>query len=265
MTQFRNILNYIKYKALSRHKKGFGIHSPFLYNFIRNVLIATDNTDDSIKDLKLFIRSKKKSKDKIHVKSQGEKSRVFKDNSSFNIGTVIKKSSLPEKYGLLLNRLVKYFHCKNIIEMGTSVGISAIYMACNNANTHIYTIDNDTHKIEIAKDFMKECSLDNIHLIKGTFQDRLSEILKKLGSIDLLFFDGDHHEERTIKYFAACLPYIKNNSIIIIDDINWSNGMRRAWRKIKQHSETTLTVDIHRLGIIFFKKELSKENFIIRF
>ena len=41
--------------------------------------------------------------------------------------------------------------------------------------------------------------------------------------------------------------------------------MENAWEYIKKHKKTTVTIDLFFIGIVFIKKELSKENFKIRF
>ena len=41
--------------------------------------------------------------------------------------------------------------------------------------------------------------------------------------------------------------------------------MENAWNHIKQHGKSTVTIDLFFVGIVFIKKELSKENFKIRF
>ena len=51
----------------------------------------------------------------------------------------------------------------------------------------------------------------------------------------------------------------------IFDDIHWSCGMENAWNYIKSHQQTTLTIDLFFVGIVFIKTELSKEHFTIRF
>ena len=59
--------------------------------------------------------------------------------------------------------------------------------------------------------------------------------------------------------------YAHNDTIFIFDDIYWSIGMENAWKKIKSHKKTTLTLDLFHIGIVFIKSELSKENHIIRY
>jgi hypothetical protein len=41
--------------------------------------------------------------------------------------------------------------------------------------------------------------------------------------------------------------------------------MTNAWEAIKNNDKVTATIDLFRLGIVFIKKELSKQNFIIRY
>ena len=42
--------------------------------------------------------------------------------------------------------------------------------------------------------------------------------------------------------------------------------MEASWETIKMHNDVKLTIDVYKLGIVFFRLEqLEKENFIIRF
>jgi hypothetical protein len=51
-----------------------------------------------------------------------------------------------------------------------------------------------------------------------------------------------------------------------LDDIYWSKEMTKAWQEIKQDTNNTLTLDIYRMGFVFFGKEkLAKEDFVLRY
>jgi hypothetical protein len=66
--------------------------------------------------------------------------------------------------------------------------------------------------------------------------------------------------------FSISAKKAKNNTLIILDDIYWSKDMYRAWKEIQKNEKVTLTVDIHRMGLVFFKKEIMvKQHFVIRF
>jgi len=68
-----------------------------------------------------------------------------------------------------------------------------------------------------------------------------------------------------LRYFEQCLKAINNETVFVFDDINWSEGMKNAWKQIKKHPSVRISIDLFFLGIVFFRKELSKEDFVIRF
>ncbi len=97
------------------------------------------------------------------------------------------------------------------------------------------------------------------------FDETLLKSIKILPSLDLVFFDGNHRKEPTLRYFHSCLKGVNNNSIFVFDDIHWSKEMHQAWNEIIQHPDVTISVDLFRMGIVFFRKESKKQHFTIRF
>jgi hypothetical protein len=53
--------------------------------------------------------------------------------------------------------------------------------------------------------------------------------------------------------------------VVIIDDINSSREMAEAWSETKNHKDVTLSVDILRMGIVFFREGLNHFNYVIRY
>ena len=81
----------------------------------------------------------------------------------------------------------------------------------------------------------------------------------------MFFIDGNHRKNPCLQYFYQCLQHIHNDSVLIFDDIHWSGEMEQAWKEIQDHPSVTVTIDLFRMGLVFFKKGLSKEDFIIHF
>jgi hypothetical protein len=52
---------------------------------------------------------------------------------------------------------------------------------------------------------------------------------------------------------------------VIIDDINSSREMAEAWCAIKNHKNVTISVDIFRMGIVFFREGLNHFNYVVRY
>jgi len=77
--------------------------------------------------------------------------------------------------------------------------------------------------------------------------------------------DANHRYEPTIRYFEHLLNRIHEESIIIVDDINWSKEMSMAWNKLKNDPNVTTSVDLYELGILFFKPALEKKHYKLMF
>ncbi|PLX08851.1 MAG: hypothetical protein C0598_12110 [Marinilabiliales bacterium] len=107
--------------------------------------------------------------------------------------------------------------------------------------------------------------MDDIEVVTGNFKVTLPELLKKITTVDMVFFDGNHKEEPTLNYFNQCLEKVNEDSVLIFDDIYWSQGMTSAWKKIKTHPDISFTIDLYWMGMVFFKKGISRQHFVIRY
>ena len=261
--KLRFVLKYIKYKLFAKHRKGYGIHSPFLYDLIRNVLYKEINyyALDDIAELRYELLD---CNETINVKDFGVGSKVMKSNIR-KVKDIAKHSAISEKYGEMLFRLIEKFKPKTILELGTSLGLGTLYLAKPNSKANIFTIEGCPETTRKATDNFKECKAENINQIAGNINDKLPEFLNEIDTLDFVCFDGNHQKEATLNYFNQCLLKTHNDTIFYFDDIHWSKGMEEAWEKIKSNKAVTLTVDLFFSGIVFFRKELSKQDFVIRF
>jgi hypothetical protein len=92
------------------------------------------------------------------------------------------------------------------------------------------------------------------------------EEIENADNIGLLYLKQNKNATDFMVYFNAAIKKINTHSILIFEDIHNSKEMEASWEQIKMHKEVKLTIDIYKLGIVFFRKEqLEKENFIIRF
>lgn len=260
MKLIKLLAEYLIY--LVRAKGKHDIHSPFVFDLITNVLNDKTKYPDYSK-VELIRTELLKNKTEISFKDHGAGSAFTKRKT---IKEFVSTSVKPPKYGKLLYRLSRYFKPATIIELGTSAGISTSYMSLGNPVSKVISIEGAPEIAAIANGSFKKLNLKNINLITDTFESALPNVLSAGNSADLIFFDGDHKLESTLKYFNLCLSYKNNNSIFIFDDIRWSDEMKEAWKQIKDHPEVTLTVDIFFMGLVFFRQEQQvKQHFLIRY
>lgn len=254
---------YINYYINSYNNNGHGIHSPFVYDFIRNVLKQKQQYPcyEKIETLRKELKSNHQS---LQIEDLGAGSAVSKSNIR-SVKEIAQHALKPKKLSQLLFRIANYYQSKNILELGTSLGITASYLA-SVKNSNVFTIEGSPAIAEVARQNFNKLSLSNITLEIGHFDILLPGVLQKMKSVDLAFIDGNHAKEPTLRYFEMLLPYISENSIIIFDDIHWSKEMEGAWNQIKAHNTVRLSIDLFFLGIVFFKKAFKEQQeFTIRF
>ncbi len=261
MQHLNFIRKYLVYRFFSKTK--YDVHPPFLYELITKVLedkkyIPVFEKPESLK------KRLKKSKQVIEVEDYGAGSSLTNGNLR-SIGQIAKNSSKPAKYGRLLFRLVNYFEPATIVELGTSLGFSSLYMALGNPSAKVYTVEGCENISRLADQNFRELSVTNIELLNAKFEDGLPALLNLMDKVYFVFIDGNHRKEPTISYFEQCFTKAVNDTVIVFDDIHWSDEMEAAWEIIKKHPAVSLSIDIFFMGIVFFKKELSKEHFVIKY
>ncbi len=261
--KFFALIAYLRYlhKSGTRHS----VHSPFVYTLVDKVF-RNRNDDQVLRDVKDLRKKLLRKSQVIEITDFGSGTDLKEYKHRFeSVASIVRKSSLSEKYGRLLFRLVKYFKPSVIIELGTSVGISTIYMAKTNPETIVYTIEGCTTKSEQAATNFTGSKLTNIVQHIGRFDIVLPDVIKQAGKVDFAYIDGNHTYEATLANFNSLLSISGNDTVFVFDDIHWSSGMQKAWQEITDHERVTVSIDLYRMGIVFLRKELSRQKFVIRY
>ena len=261
MQKLALLIRYIHYLYCST--TSYGVHPPFLFDLITRVF-KNKSIDANCLKIEALKDQLVRDKRTITVTDLGAGS-VSGEGKERRIGIVARNSSKPKKYGRLLFRLVDYFKPSIILELGTSLGLSTAYLAHVNSETKVITIEGCPNIADLAQKNFNKLGIRNITVIKGSFDSELPGVLNSTDRIDFVFIDGNHKKEPTIKYFEQCLTKAVNETVFVFDDIHWSEGMEEAWNYIRNHPSVTLSVDIFFMGIVFFKKELTRQHFMIRF
>ena len=263
MQNIRFLLKYIFYKLFAKHKKGFGLHSPFLYSLVSQV-INNSSSYYAMDDIWNLRDDLLESNQEITVNDFGAGSKIMKSEKR-KVADIVNYSAVKMKYGELLFRLIVRFKPSTILELGTSVGISTLYLAMPNSKSNVYTMEGCEETAAVARINFSLFDAKNIQQVVGNIDENLEPLLNKINKLDFVFFDANHTQEATIKYFNACVSKVHEKTIFVFDDIHWSKGMESAWKQLKKNSKVTLSIDLFYMGIIFFDTKLSKENFVIKF
>lgn len=197
----------------------------------------------------------------LEVKDLGAGSQQLKAPQR-EVRAVAKTALSTPFYSQLLFRLVQYYRPETLIELGTSLGLSSLYMAKGNPKARLYTIEGCPQTAAVAAQHFQQLQQENIEALVGNFDVQLPQVLQQLPHLDFVFFDGNHRKAPTLDYFEQCLERATEKSIFLFDDIHWSKGMEAAWEEIKAHPQVRLSIDLFDLGLVFFRNEQKeKEHF----
>jgi predicted O-methyltransferase YrrM len=256
-------LKYLDYLLHSSDRKGHGIHSPFVFDFITNVL----NDRTAYPEYNVTENLRKKllaSNTPVPIEDYG--AGRSRPSTSKSVSSIASTSAKSPRYGQLLFRIARYYQPNYIVELGTSLGVSTSYLA--QADTHAVVVSGEGNYAlaTMAKENFKTLGLDNIDVVTGNFDNTLPEIISAIPRIDMAFIDGNHRRQPTLKYFSELRKKNSESSVLIFDDIHWSRGMELAWQDIQADPNVMLTIDLFFMGLVFFRPEFKvKQHFRIRF
>lgn len=162
--------------------------------------------------------------------------------------------SKARKPCLFIFLLVREFKPRQVIELGTNLGISSAYIASalklNGAEGKLATLEASSYRLRLAEELHRRIELFNIAYVQGLFYDTLSETLGDLADIDFAFVDGHHQLQPTLDYFDTIKQHTRGSeALILLDDIRWSDGMRQAWSAIKHDRSVGVCVDMNIMGL----------------
>ncbi len=263
MGKIKLLIKYFVYRIRRRGAKGHGIHSPFVFQFSREVLNSRVKYPE-YRDIDLYRRSLYGKNQFIRVSGHGAGSNVFK-SANRRVRDIARRSSTGPAACRLLFRLARYFRAPVIVELGTSLGMAAFCLSRGGQEGKVYSVEACPEQLEVAGNELARFDVDNVDLILGEFGKKLPGLMKKLERVDLVYLDGDHREESVLWQFNQCAGKAGHRSIFIIGDIHWSPGMERAWGRICRDPRISCTIDLFFVGLVFFREGMAKQHYVLKY
>ncbi len=251
-TQIFDFLEH-RLSAKTRH----GVHSPFVYDLIESCIYGANRTD--LSPVLRYFRDLRASKARVSGIDFG---RSETSESDYRVGYLARTSSIADYQVKLLCRLAEYHNASKVLELGTNLGKTSAALASAMPSISIQTVEGNQGISQLAQDNFKHLGLGGIQVHNSTFDEFLSS---DSSHYDLIFLDGDHRYEPTMRYFHMLKQRLAGEGPLILHDIHWSNGMLLAWKEVCSLDEATVTIDLHCMGLVYFRPNQRKEHFKIRF
>lgn len=171
-----------------------------------------------------------------------------------DFGEFARTTGKPPQWGRLFYRLVRRLQPAGVLELGTSVGMSACYLAAgleDNAAGLLVTIDALPDVADAARKSFEQLGVTaHADCRTGLFVDEMPAAFDALGTVDLAFIDGHHQYEPTVRYFGEIADVSSSGALLAFDDISpYHPGMSDAWHEICADRRVTGTLRIDTVGL----------------
>ena len=263
-SSFQLAQKYCRYFLTASNGKGHGIHSPFVYDFVRNVL--NDRRDyPAYARVESLRQELLRDRTLLEIEDLGAGS-ALQATRRRSVADLARHAAKSRRLGQLLFRIARYYQPRSILELGTSLGLSTAYFALANEEARVLTIEGAGSVAAVAEKNFRALDLKNVEGAVGNFDDVLPDALDRLGAPELVFVDGNHRLDPTLYYFDWLINRSSPSSILIFDDIHWSTEMEEAWKTIREDPRVMLTIDLFFFGLVITRDSFKiKQDFVIRF
>ncbi len=236
-----------------------------LAEFVREVYL--DDRHYHAFDLLLAIRhywSRREGTVKLQSLGAPSKTTNRKERS---VRSLVSSNAIDDECGRLLFRLALWLRADRILEFGTNAGISTLYLHAANTRAQLQTVEGNPEVAALAREsFAKAGASAQLQPYVSRFDQWLAKHWPSAPperSLDLFFLDGDHRHQPTLDYVRRVLPAATAQSVFVIADIHWSEGMERAWEDLKAMEEVRASVDLYHFGLLFFDPHMNAEHIVL--
>ena len=141
---------------------------------------------------------------------------------------------IPHETVAYFRFLMETIQPKNILEIGTAIGFSALLMAEHSPNSKITTIDRNPEMIGFAKEnFAKFDSRKQITLLEGDAVDVLSTLTE---TYDFVFMDSA--KSKYIVFLPEILKHLEVGGVVVLDDIFQGGDIARDIMEVRRGQRT---------------------------
>ena len=207
--------------------KGFGVHSPWAYDLIENVI------------------------------NERHPYYAYDDLYSFWENAPQDLPQYPQSRDELLFRLVNRFNPRFILEVGTGAGVSTGYLASVSTRSRVVTVDNPH---PASKQVLR--NLKRIHNIEYIAADVTQTVRDILDSGTIPQFIHIAHTALWKEVVEMILPYATPDMVIVVEDMG-KKQKKEWWDQLIKDERIGVTFQMKKAGLLFFDHKKTKQHYVL--
>jgi predicted O-methyltransferase YrrM len=184
------------------------------------------------------------------------------DGGTDAIAKVVEREGIRPKRGALLFRLTNYFQPERILQIGTTMGLSTLYLSSYKPGLTCVSLETVPEYTPISRWVYEKGARTAIDLRAGDCRTTLPPALERLGKVDFVYFNI-WKEMFPLWLFDACLKYAHDETVFVFEGVRANKQMRIFWATVCEHPRISASIDLYSAGIVLFNKNLHKQNYRI--
>ena len=271
--------SWLRHQLTAWNTGGEGVHSPYLFEWVRMVMMDK-NAYYIWGEIERCREKMLRDERELEFVDYGSGKLKGENGERRRVCDIARRSLAKRKYAQMLSRLVNWlgashslengsgtaysleFRGLTIVELGTSLGVTTAYMAAMDSRNRVVTFEGCEAVANIAKENWKALNINNIECRVGKID--VEELVRDIERLDVAFIDANHTYMSTCEYFDVLAGKVREKSVIVVDDIHYSEEMEKAWKAICADERVTSTIDLYQMGLVFFDKHYWKRHYTMR-
>ncbi len=251
---FGRLKLYLSYYIKARTR--YSIHSPFLHQFIAFVF----DKERVYYDFQKLHQISEQIKLEEGILPDERFSRTHRQNG-ISLSGLYKKSGHDLSEYECLYRLALFLKPSSILELGACTGMSSMALYLGAKPKSLKTLEGNQYLSAYCNNLFKNQGISSAVCIHTEFKEYLESA--HLKETELVFIDGHHQYAPTMSYTKLLIENSSDRSVIIMDDIHWSEEMYKAWNALKMHPQVHCSLETFRWGFLFKDSRISSGHYCL--
>lgn len=223
---YRLLTSPVKLLYKAQHHKGHGIHSPFAYSFIRDVI-----------------------EEKIPYYGYAD---IY-----YLLSEEFPDWVCDTKTQKLLFKTVNYFKVQNLLILGAGNGVNTFYLTAPSSKIKCMGVETDVSNNNLARDLYSKWKRD--------IEQSTDPFPTLSYAPDCIYVNLNNYKVDPETLIIYILSLVSSHSLVIIEGIRTNYRTQMLWKRFIGHDDIRVSMDLFEIGILFFDKKFFKQNYRLSF